>query len=380
MQSFFGPVLHTALGLEKAHLRHALKTGLASVLALVLSTALGFTQGLWAVVTVAIVMQARLGGSLRVGWTRFLGTFMGAVIAAFFGSLAGQSHLGLVAALFCASAVTAYLAFAHESFRMAGVTAAIILLFEHATGVQASHLWLIGAERVGEISLGIACALVVSFSLWPARAREDLRAGVSLALDRTASLLLAIEFCRMHGDSQALQGLRHEVHQAVAKNNLLINEARNEPGGTGGSTGMLVSLANFAQRLSEHVISMEHVCHIEDVFVPIDGVVEPELSELGQACARNMHLMAEAVRQRKPYRVDVGPELKAVEARLRNMSDDKGMHFSFQELSRFFTYYSNLHEVVAELHGMSVRVGQSADPAPRKGWPWRLKDLAELKR
>src|SRR6185437_414938 len=85
----------------------------------------------WAGTSAAIVCQPQLGGSLRKGWFRMIGTMLGAAIivvltacfpqdrTAFFGLLALWGGL-------CAFAATALRNFASYSAALAGYTAAII--------------------------------------------------------------------------------------------------------------------------------------------------------------------------------------------------------------------------------------------------------------
>ena len=143
-----------------------------AIAAFALAELLGLAQGYWAVLTVVIVMQASVGGSLKATVERLVGTLGGAVLG---GALAAILPLDdpfmLAAGLAAAILPLAFIAAVDPRFRVAPLTAVIVLL--SPTGQQISPI-LFTLERIGQIALGSAVALAVSLLVLPARAHNIL--------------------------------------------------------------------------------------------------------------------------------------------------------------------------------------------------------------
>jgi uncharacterized membrane protein YgaE (UPF0421/DUF939 family) len=95
-----------------------------------------------------------------LGWQRFVGTALGAVLGAALATYFSPSVLvyGL-GILLCG--VLAWLLRVGGAYRFAGITLSIVLLIPHA-----SAPWIVGWHRFLEVSLGIAVALAVTM-VWP---------------------------------------------------------------------------------------------------------------------------------------------------------------------------------------------------------------------
>jgi uncharacterized membrane protein YccC len=153
---------------HRAEVRLAIRVTVSALLAFALASVLGLPQGFWAVLTAIIVMQASLGASIKAAVDRFLGTLSGAVAGALIALLVPHgSSFGLGIALACAVAPLALLAALKASFRIAPITALIVLLptTSHQIGPLEAALL-----RVLEVTLGNLVGLVVSLFVLPARA------------------------------------------------------------------------------------------------------------------------------------------------------------------------------------------------------------------
>ncbi|HUD51408.1 FUSC family protein [Parvibaculum sp.] len=165
---------------RRAEQRFAVRVVVAAFLSFVLAGTLGLPQGYWVVLTAVIVMQNNLGGSLKAATDRLLGTLTGA-FAGFVATLAAANGLlqeGLVIALVLAP--LAFLSAANPSFKIAPVTAIIVVLSRSG---HEPALWL-AVERVAEILLGGVIGVAVALFVLPARAQTDLaeRVGAVLSL------------------------------------------------------------------------------------------------------------------------------------------------------------------------------------------------------
>jgi uncharacterized membrane protein YccC len=121
----------------------------------------------WAGTTAALVCQPSLGASLRKGWFRMIGTFIGAVAIVALTACFPQNRAGFLLSLalwggFCSLIATLLRNFAAYSAALAGYTAAIIAGDElGAVGGANGQAFTLAIARVSEIWIGIVCAGIV---------------------------------------------------------------------------------------------------------------------------------------------------------------------------------------------------------------------------
>jgi uncharacterized membrane protein YccC len=173
-----------------AELRLSLRMTAAGLITFALAELLHLSQGYWAVLTAVMVIQSSVGGSLKASLDRFIGTLGGAVYGAVVGLLiphADTVALGMV--LVVALAPLAFLAAINASFRIAPVTAVIVLLgtVSRQTGLLDS-----ATGRVSEIALGCAVGFAVSLLVLPARGHDLAARAAGSALALLADLVGAI--------------------------------------------------------------------------------------------------------------------------------------------------------------------------------------------
>jgi len=137
----------------------SVRTTIAAVAALLLARLLNMRESYWAPISTIVIIQSTIP-PLTLGWQRFVGTALGAVlgaaIATFFSPNAWVYGLGI---FLCG--ILAWLLRVGGAYRFAAITLSIILLIP-----RTSAPWLIGWHRFLEVSLGIAVALVVT-TVWP---------------------------------------------------------------------------------------------------------------------------------------------------------------------------------------------------------------------
>ncbi len=282
---------------NQSHFRHGLKTACAAVAAYAITEMLNLPQGYWAVVSVIVVMQTNLGGSLRAGVNRIIGTALGAVLGALGLALFGTHPLALglemgLCILFCA-----YFIHLHESFRMAGMTAAIVILM----GNQGHSIVWVAFSRFFEITVGVCVALFFTAFVWPSRAGRHLKAGVVRALHDEAALYSILLSCR-HGedcDGGDETSAILQLEKTRERNHLLLEEAKREPAGLAVREQITVSLFNFTERIAEHLLSMEHAVHHEDL-EELHVFVAREMDLLAQTTITAMTRLALAIGQDRP--------------------------------------------------------------------------------
>ena len=146
-------------GVNRDSVLDSVRTTLAAVAALLLARLLKLPEYYWAPISTIVIIQSTIPPHL-LGWHRFVGTALGAVLGAAlatcFNSSLAVYALGI---LLCGG--LAWLLRVGGAYRFAAITLSIILLIPR-TGPP----WITGWHRFLEVSLGIAVALVVT-TLWP---------------------------------------------------------------------------------------------------------------------------------------------------------------------------------------------------------------------
>ena len=137
----------------------SVRTAFAAVAALWLARLWKMPEYYWAPISTIVIVQSTIP-PLTLGWQRFVGTALGAVLGAalatFFRPSAVVYAVGI---LVCG--LLAWILRVGGAYRFAGITLSIILLIPRTRAA-----WLIGWHRFLEVSLGIAVALVVT-TAWP---------------------------------------------------------------------------------------------------------------------------------------------------------------------------------------------------------------------
>jgi hypothetical protein len=162
----------------------------AGFLAFALAHLIGLSQGFWAVITAVIVIQSSVGGSLKAALDRLIGSLSGAAWGTAVALVVPHADLkALGVAVIVAIAAPAVLAAMIPSFRVAPVTAAIVLL---GAGANDAGLIASAIERVLEIALGSVVGLTVSIFVVPARAHRLLTTTANRTLRLLAQLLATL--------------------------------------------------------------------------------------------------------------------------------------------------------------------------------------------
>jgi uncharacterized membrane protein YccC len=196
--------LRTDLMKHKAELRLTVRVTVAVVLTLAIGERLNVPLVLWAVLTAVIVTQSSVGRSVKATIDYCVGTLGGAIYAGAVAALIPHDgELARLAVLAIAVAPLVLLASVNSSFSVAPFTAIIVVLaptITHSTPVESA------LYRLMEVGLGVLVGLLVSLTVFPARAHglaieaaarmlelvaqaiQDMFAGFTGALDTTSIL------------------------------------------------------------------------------------------------------------------------------------------------------------------------------------------------
>ena len=136
-----------------------LRTAITAVAAMLLARLLKMPEFYWAPISSIVIIQSTIPPH-TLGWQRFVGTalgaLLGAALATFFSANAIVYGVGII---LCGAG--AFLLRVGGAYRFAAITLSIILLIPRARAP-----WIIGWHRFLEVSLGVAVVLVVTM-IWP---------------------------------------------------------------------------------------------------------------------------------------------------------------------------------------------------------------------
>lgn len=300
------------MNLTISHVRQAVQTAVAGVLAMYLSRYLGLPEGYWAAVTAVIVVQASLGAALKESSVRVAATAIGAAVAIPVVTYFGRSLLIFGAALFATVLLCSVLRLS-AGLRVAATTVAIIILIPRLGTPSES-----GVHRFLEVSFGIVVALLVAKFVWPAASLEDLRKGLAGMYSQLHSLCAAL-----------LQRYRDEPHPDIA-------ELRTAIAHTQRSTEDLHEQASYElvfgrknpkvlAALNEHAIRIVRKLDALDVATqqppgPQDRLkarLELEINALGAAVTECLTELAEGLASKRFAETapDLGARARALEAK-----------------------------------------------------------------
>ena len=292
---------------RRAELRLATRITVAGIITFALATALGLSQGYWAVLTSVIVMQASVGGSLKATLDRLIGTLSGGAYGAVVATLIPHTQpLTVGLALLAALAPLAVLSALSAAFRVAPVTAIIVLLgttSQHASPIDSA------LSRVLEIGLGSVVGLVVALLVVPARAHGVLTTAAGRALGQLAEVLPALLAGLTGTDNrQAIQVLLDKIRSAMIKLETATDEARRERRSHLTDAPDPEPFLRTVLRL-RHDLVIIHRATVDPLPEPIRTRLAPALAQVSETAASFLRETGLALADRRP-----APDLAPVEA------------------------------------------------------------------
>jgi uncharacterized membrane protein YgaE (UPF0421/DUF939 family) len=144
---------------NRAPVLDSMRTALAAVVAMLLARLLHMPEFYWAPISAIVIVQSTIP-PMTLGWQRFVGTALGAVLGIVLATFLHTSTLVYGLGIL-ACGMLAWVLRVRGAYRFAAITLSIILLVPRA---QAP--WITGWHRFLEVSLGIFVALVVTM-VWP---------------------------------------------------------------------------------------------------------------------------------------------------------------------------------------------------------------------
>ena len=304
---------------RNAEARLSVRMTAAGFLAFALAHLVGLSQGFWAVITAVIVIQSSVGGSLKAALDRLVGSLSGAAWGTAVALLVPHADLvALGAAVIVAIAPPAVLAAMVPSFRVAPVTAAIVLL-----GAGANDVGLIASaiDRVLEITLGSLVGMTVSIFVVPARAHRVLTGSANRTLRLLAQLMSTLCGCLTGGaKADRVQRLLDTTRLAIGRIETIGSEAARERAIRLTEGPDPEPLVRTLTRIRNDLVMVSRTA-AEPLTEPALGLLRPVIDRIMESTVRFMTEIGEALARRgpPPARADVEAAFDAYAAALAEM-------------------------------------------------------------
>lgn len=357
-----------------AQLRFCLRATVNALLAFGVTHMLAIPlQGQWAVPTAVAVIQMSIGGSLKAAAEYIIGTVGGAAYATAIAALVPHStELSLALALALAIGPLAYAAAINPSFRVAPVTAVLVLMISTKVGEAPIGL---AYDRLFEVAIGLLVAVTVSFLVLPAPAHTLGLESAARALELMARAVPAIiaGFADRLSPLQNL-GLQDEVGEAVRSFAEVAAEAKGERIANLAPDPDPAVLARTLLRLRHDLVMLGRAA-AEPLPVRFAPPLLPLLTAIGASARDFLHASADALTARCE-----GPTTWFDDALAAYLAELASMRRNGQfsalpvaERERVFALAFGLHQLQQDLVELAHCV---EDWARNPGWRGKASDIA----
>src|SRR5215467_2415112 len=233
---------------HRAELRLCVRVVTSGVLTLLVSQQLHLRYALWAVLTAVMLTQLNVGRSLKATTDYLAGTLGGAIFAGIVGAvIPDHSEIALAVVLAIALVPAALIAAENARFGAAPFTAVLVTLAPVIT-----HLGPIASafERVVEVTVGCVVGLLVSLSVFPARAYDStIDAAGSMLVLMAGALPQRSQKLTQSLDEAAISRILDEIDEAYARLRAMATEGAHERLARLKSTPDLAPLLRTLRRL-----------------------------------------------------------------------------------------------------------------------------------
>jgi len=280
----FAP-LRAVLARDSVVLRYALRVGLVTTAAVLLTTALGLKRGYWVTITAVVILQPYTGLTSHRALQRVLGTVVGGALTA---ALAALFHAPLailsLAFVFAGLSVT-LLPLNYAAFSVF-LTPTFVLLAEANAGD-----WHLAGVRILNTVLGGALALAGSRLLWPTPESDRLPAYLAGSLRAMRAYLdrvVALFPDRSAEASRSLRAARRDVGIAILNAEESFQRLLGEHRGPAEELAPLMTLLTYARYFTASITALALSRHsidsaFGDVLVPFAREVGGVLEDLARA-------------------------------------------------------------------------------------------------
>ncbi|HIZ50096.1 MAG TPA: FUSC family protein [Candidatus Pseudomonas excrementavium] len=213
----------TRLGFDIPRFNFALRTALASALAMTLAWLIGLEHPQWSAMTVWAVSQPVRGMLLEKSFFRAIGTLIGTLFGIMLVMLCGDNLPLMVVGLslwvgLCVGASNLLSGLLASGTLLSGYSASMVALLN--TQQPTGQIFLLGADRLATVLTGILVGLLVGLIFTPRRAEDELAGRVRRS---TAQILQAMAARFAGTDSTPRAELAHQLLQDIAQTEQLFD-------------------------------------------------------------------------------------------------------------------------------------------------------------
>lgn len=354
-----------AFSIDEPRRRYAIKTGLAVCFAIALLNVLQWESSVSAMITVFIVSQLSIGGSVRKAMLRLSGAFFGGFLA-LIAILVLTPHISTLppfaVAIFVVMFGCAYAYTGPESSSYAGLQTGLAFVIVLVAGPKQETSIMPGVYRLVGVMLGTAISIAVETVLWPSHAYVDLRDRIRDSLVGAGTLFRSLSSALRGAPPARDEWLRraHVARQRLTGFWQILGEALLEGKEARAAVAFELPVATATDEMMHRIARLA---------VRIDRPVNPELRALVEPALDELLDRVEGTLDRLPAYLDGahppaeasadGDALRAANLRLLDAvetarGDRRTLALPEAEVSFFFGL---LDAVVRIAQGISVTCG-----------------------
>lgn len=344
--------LRANLSRKSVVLRHALRVGLTTAVAVWVSTSLGNNHSYWVTITVLVIMQPYTGSTFLKAVQRVAGTVLGGLLAV---AVATELHnpYAIMALVFCTAAISVAVIAVNYGLFTIFVTLTFVLLAEVGSGD-----WSLARVRVINTLIGGALALAGTWLLWersekelfPEQLAEAVRANREYLRQWLSAYLGGRKFL-----DPALSEARRKVGLATINAEASFQRLLAEPRKRTEPIEPLMTLLLYTRRFAASVIALV-ATQPEQPTAPVQARMERFASTAGQV----LDDIANAVVQGRPPAAL--PDFETILHEAAASTGDTSLQATSDSLLQ-----AQLRWVVRQLtvlHGAAARRGAPSEPEP----------------
>lgn len=259
-RAFLAP-LRSVLGHDSLVLRHALRVGIVTAVAVWLAGALRLPRGYWVTITAVIILQPYTGATTVKAVQRVIGTVVGGILTAALGALFHDVRAILVLSFIFAAVSVALLPINYTAFSVF-LTPTFVLLAEASAGD-----WHLARIRVLNTLLGGALALSGARLLWPAPEWKRLPAYLAAALRANRDYLTTVvsNFAdRSEAASRLMRERRRDAALAAINAEESFQRLLGEHGGPTATLAPVMTFLTYVRRFTVSIAALAVSRHAVD--------------------------------------------------------------------------------------------------------------------
>ena len=328
-----------------AHLKQALRVGVAALLCLYITRWLGLVPGYWAAISSIIVLQSHVGATIKASLGRLVATAIGAIVGAVMIALLGNSYLSVALAITLA-VLCCIPQRLRDSYRLAGSTVVSIML-----STKFHSPWETAAERFAEVALGILVALVVARSLWPSHARNQLRKEIQQAFAELYTIYKAVVDRFRNGTTILTEEMLSNIRASMLRIRELRQQTSYEQDDVQFPEEVIAAVFGHLRLVRQAVDGMELATRVENKGT-LQNTAEPELEQLLNATSTAFEEIASNLWKLKNKTAFAGLS-ESIDALDRKVSSivfsDLTTQYSIDDVLAFHGFIVSLRSLTQEL-------------------------------